>query len=186
MSLRGNVLWITRTAVFTALLVAMQLVTAPFGNQFITGSVNNLIMIVSLLVCGPATGLVVGMISPICVSLIGFGPAFPPIVPFIALGNAVFILAWFLLRKLNKSDKSDMSYKFTNYLIAVVAALIKFLALYTTIVKFAIPFLLDLNEAQSAVLGLAFSYPQIITAIIGGVIALTIAPRLKKALKIVN
>jgi len=186
MGVRGNVLWITRTAIFTALLITMQLVTTPLGNQFVTGSVNNLIMIVSLLVCGPATGIVVGIISPLCVSLIGFGPAFPPLVPFIALGNAVFILAWFFLRKLNKSDKPGMRHNTINCLIAVGAAAIKFLTLYTTIVKFAMPFLLDLNEAQSAVLGLAFSYPQIITAIIGGAIALAISPRLQKALKTVN
>jgi len=186
MTIRGNVLWITRTAVFTALLVTMQLVTTPLGNQIVTGSINNLIMIVSLLTCGLATGMVVGIISPICVSMMGFGPAFPPIIPFIVIGNAIFILVWFLLRKLNKADNSIALYKVFNYSIAILAAVIKFLILYTTIVKFAMPFLLDLNEAQSVVLSLAFSYPQIITAMIGGVIALTISPRLHKALKIDN
>ena len=183
MSVRGNVLWITRTAVFVALLVTAQIVTAPFGNQFVTGSAVNLILILSLLTCGPATGIVVGLVSPLFVSLIGFGPAFPPIVPFIVLGNVVFVIAWYLLRKLYSDEKSGLRHNIINYLIVVVAALIKFLTLYTTIVMFAMPFLLNLNGAQSAVLSLAFSYPQIITAIIGGVIALVIAPRLKTALK---
>ena len=184
MTIRRNVLWITQTAVFTAMLVTMQIVTAPLGNQFVTGSVVNLIIIISLLVCGPATGIVVGIISPVCVSLLGFGPAFPPIVPFIAIGNAVFVLAWVLLMKLIDPDKPDNRNTIVKYFIVAAAALIKFLALYLTIVKFAVPFLLDLNEAQSAVLGLAFSYPQIITAIIGGAIATAIVPRLQKALRI--
>ena len=186
MSVKRNVLWITRTAVFIALLVTVQIVTAPLGNQFVTGSAVNLILVLAFLICGPATGMIVGFVSPIFVSMIGFGPAFPPIVPFIVLGNVVFIIAWFLLRKLNSKEAHDVKRNIANYFIVVVAALIKFLTLYLTIVKFAMPVLLDLNAAQSAVLGLAFSYPQIITATIGGVIALTIAPRLQAALKINN
>jgi len=186
MSVKNKVLWITRTAVFVALLVTVQIVTAPLGNQFVTGSAVNLVLVLSLLICGPATGIIVGIVSPIFVSMIGFGPAFPPIVPFIVLGNVVFIIAWFLLRKLNSKGNNAIKRNISNYLIVVVAALIKFLTLYITIVKFAMPVLLDLNAAQSAVLSLAFSYPQIITATIGGVIALTIAPRLLSALKINN
>jgi len=182
MSIKGNVLWVTRTAVLIALLVTMQFVTAMLGNQFVTGSIGNLIMIVSLLTCGLATGLTVAIVSPICASLVGVGPAFPPLVPFIALGNAVFILAWYFLELLNKSDKSGIRYKITNYLIAIVAAFIKFLVLYAGIVRIALPYILHLNERQGAMISLAFSYPQIITATIGGVIALTIVPTIQKAI----
>jgi len=139
-------------------------------------------MIISLLTCGLATGLTVAIVSPVGASLVGVGPAFPPLIPFIVLGNAVLIISWFLLGLLNKSDKSGIRYKIMSYLIAVVAAIIKFITLYIGIVKIAVPYILSLNEKQSAVLTLAFSYPQIITATIGGVIALIIAPPIQKAI----
>ena len=182
--MRRNILWITRTAVFITLLVTVQGITAPLGNQFVTGAAGNLIMILSLLICGPATGLIVAGISPVCAMLVGFGPAFPPLVPFITLGNLVFIAAWFLLGLLNKSDNSELRYKVISYIIAIMAAVMKFSALYVGIVLFAVPYILNLNEKQSAVLSLTFSYPQLITASIGGAIALAIVPSLKKALRI--
>ena len=182
-SMKSNILWVTSTAVFIALLVTMQAVTAPLGNQFVTGSVVNLILIIALLTRGLTSGLAVAAISPIFAALVGVGPAFPPLVPFIALGNIVFILAWFLFGKLLKSDKPGIRYKVIGYLIAVVAALIKFLTLYAGIVLIAIPHILSLNEKQSAVLSLNFSYPQMITAVIGGIIALTVVPPIQKALR---
>ena len=183
MTIRKNLLWITRTAVLTALLVTMQFITAPLGNQFVTGSAGNLIMIVAFLTCGPATGLTVAIVSPLCAFLVGVGPAFPPLIPFIALGNAVLITAWFTFGLLNRSDKSGIRHKIISCLIAIAAAIIKFLTLYIGIVKIAVPLLLNLNEKQSAMLTLSFSYPQIITATIGGILALAIVPPIQKALK---
>lgn len=182
MRIRKNILWITRTAVLTALLVTVQFVTAPLGNQFVTGTAGNFIMILSLLICGPATGITVAVLSPVFASLAGIGPAFPPLIPFIALGNVVFITAWFLLGLLNKKAGTGIRRRITGFLTAAAAACIKFLTLYTGIVKIAVPFILDLNERQSAVLSLAFSYPQIITATIGGVAALVVISPLQKAL----
>lgn len=182
MDIRKNALWITRTAVLIALLLTIQFFTAPLGNQYITGVAGNLIMIVSLLTCGLTTGLTVAVISPVCASLMSFGPAFPPLVPFIALGNALLIIAWFVLSLFNKPDRSALKQKAIGYVIAVAAAVVKFLTLYAGIVKIAVPYMLDLNEKQSAMLTLTFSYPQIITATIGGVIALTVVPPIQKAL----
>jgi len=183
MSIKRNILRITYTAVLTALLVTVQFFTASFSNQFVTGSAVNLILIISLLTCGPATGLAVAVISPVCAFLVGVGPAFPMLVPFIALGNLTLIGVWFLLGSLNKSDESGIRYKVVRYLIAAAAAVIKFLTLYAGIVLFAIPYILELNEKQSAMLTLSFSYPQLITATIGGVIALAVVPPIQKALK---
>jgi hypothetical protein len=183
MNIRKNILWITRAAVLTALLVTVQFITAPLGNQFVTGTAGNLIMIVALLTCGLATGLTVAIISPLCAFLVGVGSAFPPLIPFIALGNAALILTWFTFGLLNKSDKSSVRYKLINCLIVLTAAIIKFLTLYVGIVKIALPLLLNLNEKQSAMLTLSFSYPQIITATIGGLLTLVIVPPIQKALK---
>jgi len=182
MNIRRNVLWITRTAVLIALLVAVQFFTASFGNTIVTGSCVNLVLVVSFLIGGLATGLTVAIISPVFASLAGVGPAFPPLVPFIALGNAVFVAVWFLLSFLNKSDKTSVRYRVIGYLIAIISAAIKFLTLYTGIVLIAVPYILRLNEKQSAMLTFSFSYPQLITATIGGVIALSLVPPIQKAI----
>ena len=85
-----------RTAIFLALLVAVQFVTRSMG-QYVTGSLVNLILIASGLLCGLWGGLAVALLSPVCAFLIGIGPAFPQIVPAIMLGNAVIVLVWHLI-----------------------------------------------------------------------------------------
>ena len=73
----------------------------------------------------------------------------------------------------------------TRQLIAlVVAAVAKFLTLYLVIVQWLVPMVLTLNEKQTAVLSASFSFPQLITAAIGGVLALLLVPPLRRALKV--
>ena len=85
-----------RTAIFLALLIAVQFVTRSMG-QYVTGSLVNLILIASGLMCGLWGGLAVAVLSPICAFFIGIGPAFPQVVPAVALGNAVLVLLWVLI-----------------------------------------------------------------------------------------
>ena len=85
-----------RTAIFLALLIAVQFVTRSIG-QYVTGSLVNLILIASGLMCGLWGGLAVAVLSPICAFFIGIGPAFPQVVPAVALGNAVLVLLWVLI-----------------------------------------------------------------------------------------
>jgi len=53
--------WITLTASFTALLIGFQAFTAPLG-QFVTGSLVNLVLVVSVMTCGLASGLTVALL----------------------------------------------------------------------------------------------------------------------------
>ena len=66
-------------------------------GQYVTGSLVNLILIASGLMCGLWGGLAVAVLSPICAFFIGIGPAFPQVVPAVALGNAVLVLLWVLI-----------------------------------------------------------------------------------------
>ena len=50
------------------------------------------------------------------------------------------------------------------------------------IVKLVLP-TLGLAEKQVAMLSASFSWPQLVTALIGGVLAVTIAPAIRKAVK---
>ncbi|MCL1895774.1 MAG: hypothetical protein FWG03_04420 [Clostridiales bacterium] len=189
MNMRERTLWVTRTAIFTALLLMGQFATAPLGNQYVTGSIVNMVLIVSVLVCGMATGITVAVVSPVCAILLGLGPAaaFPLLLPFIMAGNIVFVLAWFAFSRFGRwrnTQPAGQGYRILFYATPALAALAKFLALYTGVVLVAVPYVLGLAEGQSAVVSLMFSYPQLITAAIGGALALAVMPPLRKALKL--
>ena len=164
-----------RTAIFLALLIAVQFVTRSMG-QYVTGSLVNLILIASGLMCLWG-GLAVAVLSPICAFFIGIGPAFPQVVPAVALGNAVLVLLWVLIAGAKNAPIARQA------IALVVAAVAKFLTLYLVIVKWLVPMVLTLNEKQTAVLSASFSFPQLITAVIGGVLAMLLVPPLRRAIK---
>ena len=93
MNNKNTIRWITRTAVFIALLIVLQMATAPLGNILITGSIVNLLLIISVMTCGLASGLSVAVISPVMAKLLGIGPLWS-LIPFIAAGNIVLVLLW--------------------------------------------------------------------------------------------
>jgi hypothetical protein len=172
-----NIFWITRTAVLVALLIIMQAVTSVFGNTLVTGSIVNLILIVSVMTSGLLTGISVAAISPICAKLLGIGP-FWSLIPIIIIGNIVLVLIWHFIGN-HKFSKTNLSYIFAM----VAAAVFKFLVLYIGIVQILIPFFLKLKEPQASVLSNMFSVLQLFTALIGGTLALIILPVLKRSFK---
>lgn len=175
MSNKDKIFWITRSAVFIALLIVSQATTAQFGNIFITGSVVNLILVVAVMTCGLAPGVTVAAISPIVARFLGIGPLWS-LVPFIAAGNIALVLLWHYI------GNWHMGHKHAAHLVAAVtAATAKFLVLYVGIVRVIVP-ILGLPEQQAAVISIVFSIPQLITALIGGVLATIILPVLKSAI----
>ena len=176
MNNKAKVLWITRTAIFIALLIVLQAATAPFGNIFITGTIVNLLLIISVMTCGGSSGLIVAVISPVLAKFFGIGPLWI-LIPFIAAGNIVLILCWHFIG--NRKMGSRHTALFAAMITAAVA---KFLVLYIGIVRIVIPLFSGLPEQQAAVISNMFSIPQMITALAGGFIAAMILPSLKKAI----
>ncbi|MCL2564711.1 MAG: hypothetical protein FWE24_02725 [Defluviitaleaceae bacterium] len=172
MNISNRVLWITRTGIMIALLIVSQAVTAPMGNQFITGSLVNLMLFVSTMMFGLPSGLAVAIISPFFASLFGIGPAFPIIIPFIGLGNAALVVVWHFIA----NNRDNIVYRVIGVIAGAVA---KFAVLYVGIVMVVAPLILELPP--QAPIYVMFSFPQLITALIGGAIALVIYPILKKA-----
>ena len=172
--MKKKTLWIAETAVMIALLVALQGLTKPAG-QFVTGSCVNLILGVSTLVGGLWCGLTVALLSPFFAFALGIGPALIQIVPAIAVGNIVLVLVlWLICRKAKKL--SPLSYGG-----AVVASVCKFAVLYALVVLLLLP-LLGLPEKQVAMMSAMFSWPQLVTALIGSFLAVTVSPVIRKAL----
>lgn len=173
MNRNGKAPWVTRTAAITALLVVLQAVTAPLGNTLLTGSLVNMLLIVSVMTCGLLTGISVAVVSPAVAKLIGIGPLWS-LIPFIIAGNAVLVLCWHLIGNGKRPRLAAAA-------AVVAAALAKFLVLYIGVVKVAIPLLLDLPAPQAAAVGGMFSIPQLITAATGGALAAVLIPRIKRA-----
>ena len=166
-----KVLWITRTAVLIALTIVLQAATLQLGNQIITGSVVNLMLIISVMTCGLPTGLTVAAFTPIMPTLLGFGPVWP-VVPFIAVANMALVTVWHFI------GNRQMGNKYVSYVVATITgALVKFAVLYFGVVQLAMRFIPGLPQP----LAFMFSYPQIITASIGGVCAIILLPPLLKA-----
>ena len=168
--------WIARTAIMIALLLILQVSTASLG-QYVTGSCVNFILAMSVFVGGFSCGIVVALLSPLFAFLLGIGPAFIMITPCISAGNLALVLVLSLLwRKLVNKSKN-----LVFPLISVLAgAIAKFLVLYFLVVKLVLP-TLGLPEGKIAVMSAMFSYPQLVTAIIGGVLATILAMRLAKS-----
>lgn len=170
-----RVLWITETAVMTALLIILQTTTKAAG-QYVTGSCVNAVLAVSVLAAGVWSGAVVALLSPFFAFLLGIGPQLLPIVPSIAVGNLVFVL---LLGLLAEGRELSLWRKGAAWLAAAAG---KFAVLYLLVVKLLCA-VLPLKEPQIALFSAMFSYPQLVTALVGGGIGLLLAPMLRRALK---
>ena len=168
-------LWVTQTGVLLALLIVVQAVTAGLGNTLVTGSLVNLIFAVTT--GGLASGLSIALLSPIFAFMLGIGPAFPQIVFCIAIGNAILVTIWHFIAGFNKKQG------IANFALAtVIGALAKFGVLYLSIVQFVVPILLKMPAPKAAMVSGAFSFPQLITALIGGALSILVVPVLSKAL----
>lgn len=173
--------WITETAIMLALLVTLQTLTKPMG-QLVTGSCVNTVLAVAALVGGLSCGLTVALISPVLAFLLGIAPQILT-VPAIMVGNAVFVLLLSLL-----ADKTGK--KLVKQVVAwIVAAVAKFAALYAIVVLLICGVLSEsllasgvMKAPMLTALPATFSWPQLVTALIGGAVALLICPVLRKAL----
>ena len=179
--MRKKILWITETAVMLALLVTLQALTKPMG-QLVTGSCVNAVLAVAVLVAGLYSGITVAIISPVLAYLLGIAPQILT-VPAIMVGNTVFVVLLYFIA--GKDSKQIL-----RQIIAwISAAAAKFAALYAIVVwlicgVFSEGLLASgaLKEPMLKMLPATFSWPQLFTALIGGAIALLIAPLLRKAL----
>lgn len=174
--MKNKILWITRTAVMMALLVTLQWATSGLG-QFVTGSCVNAVLAAATLTAGLWSGVAVAVLSPFCAFLLGIGPQLIQLVPIIALGNVVLVLlaAWLLGGK--------ALFWWGKALSIAASAAGKFLVLYLAVVQVFIPLMGDaLKEKQVQTFMAMFSWPQLVTALIGTTLAVLIVPTIRKIL----
>ena len=175
-------------AVLLALLICLQalgaLIPVQLTKQLITGTLVNCVLAVTVLLSGMGSGIALALCSPVCAFLLGIAPNLITVVPIMA-GNCCYVA-------LLGSCKSAPLLRQGIGLAA--ASLAKFAVLYLLVVQ------LICGMASGALLGkklgdtvllappmlkllpVMFSWPQLVTALVGGGLALAILPVLRKAL----
>ena len=183
--------WITETAVMLALLISLQWVGSfvpdQMTKQLITGTMVNCVLAVTALVAGLSSGITVALISPVCAFLFGIAPNFITVLP-IMIGNCCYVALLSLI--IGKARK----FGWQQPVALASAAVVKFGVLYLLVVKVicgvASGSLLGKKIGETVLLAppmlkmlpTMFAWPQLVTALTGGVIALAIVPVLRKAL----
>ena len=185
--MRKKVLWITETAVMLALLVALQWMTKPLG-QLVTGTCVNCVLAVTVLVAGMSSGITVALISPVFAFLFGIAPNIVTVLP-IMMGNVAFValLRWIAGKGNRLTWRQPVA--------LITAAGVKFGLLYLLVVQLICGSMASLLLGKKVgdavvlapkmleVLPATFTWPQLFTALLGGALALLLAPTLRKALK---
>lgn len=155
------------TGLLIAITVSLQLSSrmiplGMFGN-ILTGSLVNACLLISSAIVGVGLGSIVCCVTPLCAVL--FGIPMPIVfVPFIAISNFIFIFLSYIIKN--------------NIFRFIVPIVIKALFIYMSI-KIVIGMLGMASNKASQILYL-FSWPQIVTATIGTIIAWIIIPHLNK------
>jgi len=172
------------TALMLAFLIGIQFATSPIGmplGQFVTGTLVNLVLLVTVFTVGLGGGLVVAVASNFLAFLAGIGPALPQVVPFVAAANAILVLIAHLVRKqiVEKGVKNKLLT--ASGLIGAGAAKTAFL--WVGLVLIALPLIPGIKEPQIAMLTAAFTWPQLVTSLAGGALAMLVMPLLQKAVK---
>ena len=179
--MKNKTLWIVETGVFLALLIVLQWATKPLGT-LVTGSVVNFLLVATTISAGIGSGLAIGVASPFLAMLWGIVPLPIYIVPVVALGNAVIVLSYGLILKLAR-DRSRGG-KLAVWLAAIAAgSLLKFGALYAGVNWLVVPLVTSATGAPAQAPAAIFSTQQIITALIGGVLAMLVVPTVIKAVR---
>ena len=172
-----SIRWISRTAILLALTVVFQslrlwIPAMPANiSQIVVGSLVNLCLIVAAVMTGISGGLIIAVVAPVIALIQGFTPV-PVLVVPIALGNLVLVVMASLL------------YNRNPILAIVTGAVLKFITLCLGVVKIVLPFFLpNAPDKMRAALSVQFSWPQLVTAGIGGVLAVEILTVLRKSVR---
>ena len=150
--------WISRTAILLAIALVFQMGGFP---QSITGPFVTTVLYMATMIVGWQGGILIGIFTPVIAAMRGIlPPPLAPLIPFIALGNAILVILFFWLKSKNKIFG------------IIIASLVKFLVLVS-----AVRLLVQVPPAIAQMM----SFPQLVTALAGGFIALIIINIFKRA-----
>lgn len=148
---------------FVALTVSFQMLGFP---QLVTGPVVNSMLLLAALFGGPTSGILVGVLTPWIAGARGIlPPPLLPMIPFIMLGNSAYVVTFYLCRKaFHKGAGTVVG--------GIAGAIAKYL-----ILSAAVRFIVQVPGPVAQ----AMQIPQLITALIGVGVAVSVARVLQTA-----
>ena len=163
----------------TAALLAICIISQFFKNTsvFITGPIINVCLILAAISCGLIPGIILAVITPITSFFITGSPiisAIPAIMPCIMVGNSLLVIcAYFFYTKIKKKAGLPVGLLCGSVLKSVFMGVVISLILIPTLLPDAM--LPKINTFQ-----MMFSVVQLLTSLIGSVLAYIIWIPLKK------
>ena len=185
---RKNVRVITYTGVMIAVTLLFQslrlffpgLVLFSFGTfslmQILIGALVNLCLLITSWNAGIAPGLLLSFLAPVAAFMQGQLPI-PHMIAVVSAGNAIYcLIAWIPFATAG-----------TRFALTILAALAKFGLLSLLVLRLVVPVLLpaaltgapQIEKVAAALTG-GFVWPQLLTGVLGGLLAYAISPRLPK------
>ncbi len=177
MATRTSVQFLTRTAVMLALALVFQFfggnIAAAIGlpPQFVVGPLVNLCLLVATAIAGVWSGGLIGILTPVTAALTAHLPVPAPLVPVVAIGNVVLVVAFWLFdrRSVGRSAGPKLQLRVAGIL---AGALLKCGFLWGVTALFAQLAWIPAKAAPALLV--AFGWLQAVTALIGGAIALVV------------
>jgi len=140
-----------------AVLVGIATVAPLFHQQAVTGPIINATLFVSVILLGAQNAILVGLIPSLIALSVGLlPPILAPMIPFIMASNTILIIVFDYLK--------ERSF----WLRVILASVLKFIFLFST--SSIVVNLLLKKEIASKVVTI-MSWPQLLTALAGGLIA---------------
>lgn len=143
---------------FVVLMAIVAFVPHYIHNQFVTGPIVNATLFLGTVILGTGNAILIGLIPSVVALVSGLLPApLAPMVPFIMISNAILVLVFSYTRKI-------------NYWAGVFGGtLFKYAFLYLTS-TIVVNLVSNHNIALKAAAQM-LTWPQIVTALAGGIIA---------------
>lgn len=148
--------FIAKTAMLLAIALVFQIGLKGIGQPLV-GPLVNFVLIMSVYLVGTLSGLIVGFLTPLIAFFFGIIP-FLPIVPFIMIGNGLYVFFFKFFKDRLNSSKEIIS--------IIISSIIKYLFLAIS-VRYIVVLFVQIPPKVVA----AFSIPQLYTALIGGILA---------------
>lgn len=164
----NNVKKLVLSAIFLAFAIILQVMGSNFVNinPLLIGPLISTLLLLTTYICGLGYGVLVSLLIPaLAVPLGALAPLLIPFAPFIVVGNIAQTISFAIFMK-NK--------KYGLYVGVLISSIVKFLVLTFFSTKLLRMIDLGIPETNLAMIGKAFSLPQLIVALLGGIIAIII------------
>ncbi len=157
---------LAKTTIFASLLMVTVGLPVFVHSQWITGPIVNATLFTATYLLGPVAGILIALIPSLVALTSGLLPLpLAPMVPFIMVGNVLLVVIFHYFRAKHFAVK------------VILSSVVKFVFLWQVTAQI-MPHMLAEPVVKN--LSIMMTWPQLYTALIGGLIAFSLLKTLKK------